>query len=88
MYTESYSKDVQHAVKKSCFLLQDLLTENMNLADEENPISFLFQLTINEFVRTHAKDIHQLRLSNALLSKTCASGIIQSEISCSQSEYQ
>ena len=69
------SKNVQLAFKKSCFMLQDLFKEDMNLAVEENPISFLFQFIINGFIRTHAKDIYQLRLSNALLSKTGASGI-------------
>ena len=69
------SKNVQLAFKESCFMLQDSFKENMSLADDENPISFLFQFIINGFIRTHANNIHQLRLSNALLSKTGASDI-------------
>ena len=56
-------------------MLQDQLKEGMDLAADETPISFLYKFTINGFIRSHAKEIYQLRLSNALLSKTGASGI-------------
>ena len=70
-------------------MLQDLFKEDMNLAVEENPISFLFQFIIHGFFRTHAKDIYQLQLSNALLSRYQNKYIIiQCEISCSQGKYQ
>ena len=69
------SKNVQSAFRISCYMLEDHFKEGIDLAVDEYPISFLFQFIINGFVRTHAKDIYQLRLSNALLSKTGASGI-------------
>ena len=56
-------------------MLQDHFKEGVDLAVDENPISFLYQFMIDGFIRTHAKDIYQLRFSNALLSKTGASGI-------------
>ena len=56
-------------------MLQDHFKEGIDLAVDGNPISFLFQFIINGFIRTLAKDTYQLRLSNALLSKTGASGI-------------
>lgn len=69
------SKNVQSAFQQSCYMLQDLFTDGVDLAVDDNPISFLYQFLINGFIRTYAKDIYQLRLSNALLSKTGASGI-------------
>ena len=69
------SKNVQSAFRQSCCMLQDLFTDGVDLAVDDNPISFLYQFLINGFIRTCAKDIYQLRLSNALLSKTGASWI-------------
>ena len=69
------SKNVQQAFKKSCYTLQDQFTDNINLATDENAISYLYQFLIQGFIRVYSKDIYQLRLSNALLSKTGASGI-------------
>ena len=69
------SKNVQIAFKNSCVMLLDHFKEGIDLATDDNPISFLFQFIINGFIRTYAKDIYQLRLSNSLLSKTGASGI-------------
>ena len=69
------SKSVQSAFRTSCYMLQDHFKEGVDLAVDENPTSFLYQFIIIGFTRTHAKDIYQLRLSNALLSKTGASGI-------------
>ena len=69
------SKNVQSAFQQSCYFLQDQFKDGVDLAVDDNPISFLFQFLINGFVRTYTKDIYQLRLSNALLSNTGASGI-------------
>ena len=69
------SKKVQLYFRNSCIMLQDEFTPELNLALDENPISYLYRFLIHGFIRVHAKDIYQLRLSNALLSKTGASGI-------------
>ena len=69
------SKKVQLYFQNSCVMLKDEFTSVQNLALDENPISYLYRFLIHGFIRVHAKDIYQLRLSNALLSKTGASGI-------------
>ena len=56
-------------------MLQDEFTTELNLTLDDNPISYLYRFLIHGFIRVHAKDIYQLRLSNTLLSKTGASGI-------------
>ena len=40
------SKNVQEAFKKSCCTLQDQFTDNINLATDENAISYLYQFLI------------------------------------------
>ena len=69
------STKVQEAFKKSCYTLQDNFIDGIDLATDDNSISYLYQFLIQGFIRVYAKDIYQLRLSNALLSKTGASGI-------------
>ena len=69
------SSTVQEAFKKSCHTLQENFFDGIDLATDESSISYLFQFLVEEFIRVYAKDIYQLRLSNALLSKTGASGI-------------
>lgn len=69
------SGEVQRAFKESCCMMVELFTPSLNLATDINAISFLYQFLIQGFVRVHAKDIYQLRLSNVLMSKTGASGI-------------
>ena len=69
------SKKVQLYFQNSCVTLKDEFNSDLNLALDENPISYLYRFLIHGFIRVHAKDIYQLRLSNALLSKTGASGI-------------
>lgn len=53
-------------------MLLDHLKKGIDLVTDDNPISFLLQFIINGF---YAKNIHQLRLSDSLFSKTGASGI-------------
>jgi hypothetical protein len=69
------SKKVQRAFEESCGMMVELFTPLLNLATDITAISFLYQFLIQGFVRVHAKDIYQLRLSNVLMSKTGASGI-------------
>ena len=69
------SSKVQEAFKKSCHTMQENFFDGIDLATDESSISYLFQFLVQGFIRVYAKDIYQLRLSNALLSKTGASGI-------------
>ena len=69
------SSKVQGAFKKSCHTLQENFFDGIDLATDESAISYLFQFLVQDFIRVYAKDIYQLRLSNALLSKTGTSGI-------------